>query len=120
MVQLERENTVKSVKFDRNLATLEAGPMRPKKFAQRESGSRFRFRSSDGRDIAPEEWLGMWAALYPRKYNSEHDKLIAIREPLSATHFVRIGKWKDSAETESKWKPNVASVAYPIWMQAAS
>ncbi len=119
MVPLERENTVKIVKFDPNLSTLDQGPMRPRKSAQRESGSRFRFCSSDGRDIAPEEWLGMWAALYPRKYNSEHDSLIAIREPLSAKHFERIGRWKDSAETDLKWRPNVASVAYPIWMQAA-
>jgi hypothetical protein len=121
MVQLERENTVKIVKFDPNLPTLEAGPMRPKKSAQRDSGTRFRFRSPDGRDISPEEWLRMWAALYPTsKYGAEHDKLIAKHEPLSAAYIVRIGKWKDAAEAESKWKLNVASVAYQIWMQAAS
>jgi hypothetical protein len=82
--------------------------------------SRFRFRSPDGRDIAPEEWLQMWAALFPRKYDPEHDSLIAIHEPLSAADFERIGRWKDGAETESRWKPNVASVAYLIWMQSAS
>jgi hypothetical protein len=121
MVQLEMENTVKIVKFDPSLPTLEAGPMRPKKSAQRESGSRLRFRSSDGRDIAPEEWLGMWAGLYPTsKYGAEHDKLIAKPDPLSAAYFVRIGRWKDAAHAESKWKLNVASVAYQIWMDAAS
>ena len=112
---------MKIVKFDPNLPTLEAGPMRLKKFAQRESRSRFRFRSPDGRDIAPDEWLGMWAALYPTsKYGTEHDKLIAKPEPLSAAYIVRIGRWKDAAQAESKWKPNVASVAYQIWMDAAS
>lgn len=112
---------MKIVKFDPNLPTLEAGPMRPKKSAQQGSGSRFRFRSPDGRDILPEEWLGMWAALYPTsKYGAEHDKLIENPEPLSAAYYVRIGMWKDAAEAESKWKPNVASVAYQIWMQAAS
>jgi hypothetical protein len=62
----------------------------------------------------------MWAGLYPRKYDPEHDSLITQYKSLSAADFVRIGRWKDSAETESKWKPNVASVAYQIWMQAAS
>jgi hypothetical protein len=62
----------------------------------------------------------MWAALYPPKYNSEHDSLIAKHEPLSPEDFERIGRWKDAAEAESKWTLNVASVAYQIWMQAVS
>jgi hypothetical protein len=33
--------------------------------------------------------------------------------------FRRIGKWKDSVTTEARWKPNVASVAFQIWEQAA-
>ena len=82
--------------------------------------SRLSFRSSDGRDIAPQEWLPMWAGLYPRKYDPEHDSLITKYESLSAADFERIGRWKDGAKTEGKWKPNVASVAYQIWMQAAS
>jgi len=82
--------------------------------------SLFSFRSSDGRDIAPEEWLRWWASLYPRKDNLEHNDLIAKHESLSAADFERIGRWKDGAGTEGRWKPNVASVAYQIWMQAAS
>jgi len=39
---------------------------------------------------------------------------------LSVADFVRIGKWKDRANTDAKWKTNVASVAYRIWMMAAS
>lgn len=38
---------------------------------------------------------------------------------LSAEDFRVIGKWKDNAYTEARWKPNVASVAYLIWEQAA-
>src|ERR1700716_3053421 len=82
--------------------------------------NRLRFRSSDGRDIAPDEWLRMWAALYPRRYDLGHDSLIAKNEALSAIDFERIGRWKDDAEAEGKWKPNIASVAYLIWKQAAS
>ncbi len=112
---------MKIVKFDPNLPTLALGPMRPKKLTNREIGSRFRFRSPDGRDITPEEWLRTWAALYPTsKYGAEHDKLIMEHEPLSAAYIVRIGRWKDAAETNSKWKLNVASVAFQIWMEAAS
>jgi hypothetical protein len=94
--------------------------MRPKKSAQRGSGSQFGFRSSDGRDIAPKEWLPMWAALYPRKYDHGHDSLVAKNGQLLAIDFEQIGRWKDDAEAEGKWKPNIASVAYLIWMQAAS
>jgi hypothetical protein len=37
----------------------------------------------------------------------------------SSTDFEEIGKWKDAA-IGGRWRPNVASVAYPIWMAAAS
>jgi hypothetical protein len=94
--------------------------MRPRKSAERASGSRFRFRSSDGMDIAPQEWLRTWAGLYPHHYNQAHDDLITRYGSLSAMDFERIGRWKDAANTEAKWGTNVASVAYPIWMQAAS
>jgi len=82
--------------------------------------SRFRFRSSDGRDIAPEEWLRMWADQYPSTDYAGYCELIAKHKSLSAADFVQIGKWKDGAKTEGKWKANVASVAYRIWMMAAS
>ena len=83
--------------------------------------SRFRFRSSDdGRDIAPQEWLRMWAARYLEFDDAEHNELIAKDKSLSAADFVRIGKWKDAVKTEGRWKANVASVAYRIWMLAAS
>jgi hypothetical protein len=83
--------------------------------------SRFRFRSVDGEDITPKEWLHVWAALFPSKkyYAEEYDALIANYKSLSAVDFERIGKWKDGVKTQGKWKANVASVAYEIWMQAA-
>jgi hypothetical protein len=81
--------------------------------------SRFRFRSPDGSDIAPGEWLSLWAERYPSNSYPGYAELIARHKSFSAADFERIGKWKDAAQTAAKWKPNVASVAYPIWIQAA-
>jgi hypothetical protein len=82
--------------------------------------SQFRFLSLDGKDVAPEEWLHMWADLYPSQDYAGYEELMARHKSFSGADIERIGKWKDSAKTEVKWKPNVASVAYEIWMQAAS
>jgi hypothetical protein len=81
--------------------------------------SRFRFRGLDGADIEPQEWLRVWAERYPSNDYAGYSELIAKHKSLSAEDFVQIGKWKDGVRTEGKWKPNVASVAYPIWMEAA-
>jgi hypothetical protein len=51
---------------------------------------------------------------------TEYGDLIEKHKLLSAEDFRRIGKWKDDATTEAQWKPNVASVAYLIWEQAAA
>lgn len=82
--------------------------------------SQFRFLSLDGKDVAPEEWLRMWADLYPSQDYAGYEELMALHKSFSHADIVRIGMWKDNAKTEAKWKPNVASVAYEIWMQAAS
>lgn len=82
--------------------------------------NQFRFRSLDGSDIAPQDWLNMWSDRYPSNDYAGYSELIAKHKSLSAADFALIGKWKDAAKTEGKWKPNVASVAYLIWMQAAS
>ncbi|MBI2527986.1 MAG: hypothetical protein HYV93_18625 [Candidatus Rokubacteria bacterium] len=83
--------------------------------------SRLKSRSSDdGRDIAPQEWLPVWVARDLEFDDAEHNELIAKHKSLSAADFVRIGKWKDAVKTEGRWKANVASVAYRIWMLAAS
>src|ERR1700722_17598564 len=81
--------------------------------------SKFRFRSVDGSDIAPEKWLPMWAALYPEIDFRGYDELLIKHKSFSSTDIEEIGKWKDAA-TGGRWRPNVASVAYPIWMAAAS
>lgn len=80
---------------------------------------RFRFLILDVRDGAPKEWLHAWAAQYGGYDEKEYDDLIAKHTSLSAEDFVRIGKWKDDVTTELQWRPNVASVAYLTWMQAA-
>lgn len=80
----------------------------------------FRFRSPDGSGITPEEWLRLWAERYPSKNYAGYSELIGKHKSFSAQDFEQIGKWKDAAKTDAKWKPNVASVAYPIWKQAAS
>lgn len=82
--------------------------------------NRFRFLSPDGRDVAPEEWLGIWADRYPSENYAGYEDLIARHKSFSHADIERIGRWKDNAKTERKWKPNVASVAHEIWMQAAS
>jgi len=82
--------------------------------------NQFRFRSSDGSDITPQDWLNIWSDRYPSNDYAGYSELIAKHRSLSAADFVLIGKWKDAAKTGGKWKPNVASVAYLIWMQAAS
>ena len=66
-------------------------------------------------------WLRVWAELYPEKdYDrAEYGELIANHKIFAANDFIRIGKWKDGARTESKWKANVDQVAYQILTQAA-
>jgi hypothetical protein len=82
--------------------------------------TQFDFRDEGGKTTTPERWLATWAAKYPRKDDEEHNDLMARHESLCSKDFERIGKWKDSVTKESKWKRNIASVAYEIWMQAAS
>jgi len=81
--------------------------------------TRFRFLISDVRESAPQEWLRVWAGRYKGYDEKEYRYLIDKYGSLSAEDFVRIGKWKDGVKTERQWRPNVASVAYRIWMKAA-
>ena len=67
----------------------------------------------------PQEWLRVWAGLYQGYDETEYRDLIEKHKSFSAEDFRRIGKWKDGATTQGQWKPNVASVAYLIWEQAA-
>lgn len=72
---------------------------------------------------SPEDWLRVWASIYSRDSGydeNEYRDLISKHRALTAEDFRRIGKWKDRAATEKRWKPHVASVAYEIWEQAAN
>ena len=87
---------------------------------QRQALSRFRFHDSDGRDIAPKAWLNIWAEQFPSKNYPGYEELIAKHKSFSPADIEHIGRWKDGARAKGKWKPNVATVAYLIWKQAAS
>jgi len=83
--------------------------------------SRFRFLIPAVKEVPAQEWLRTWAQQYPEIYSEEiYRDLIARHESLSAADFVQIGKWKDNAWSGRRWKANVASVAFEIWMLAAS
>lgn len=84
------------------------------------SGAGFDYRDVHRKSVTPRAWLRIWAAQYPgEKYDLEHDRLVALTQKEPAD-FERIGKWKDAASGAAKWKANVASVAYVVWMEAAS
>jgi hypothetical protein len=72
-------------------------------------------------DCTPNEWLKWWSDYYDLKEADDPDylRLIEKHESLSAEDFRLLGQWKDNAYTPARWKPNVASVAYLIWEQAA-
>jgi hypothetical protein len=81
------------------------------------------FEIVEVRVCEPYEWLDSWAAKYDdlAGYDEdEYNRLIGLaqQDNLCREYFVRIGRWKDSANTVGRWQPNVASVAYIIWLQA--
>jgi len=81
--------------------------------------SNYKFLVLVAKDCSPQEWLRVWADRYSQDDDPEYEYLIERRNSLAAEDFERIGKWKDGVKTELQWKPNVASVAYRIWMEAA-
>jgi hypothetical protein len=73
-------------------------------------------------NVAPAVWLRQWSSLYPALAGYDEEKyrdLIRRYRTLTAVDFEQLGRWKDDAGSDAKWKPNVASVAYEVWMQAA-
>lgn len=78
------------------------------------------FRNSSGRQIAGAEWLRVWSSLYPEGNYAGYEQLIAKHGTLSSSDLEQVGRWKDAARSDAKWKRNTASVAYLVWMQAAS
>lgn len=68
-------------------------------------------------------WLDTWSAEYDKSSGNdetEYTKLIELSARTTDTEgfYERIGRWKDSANSDRRWQPNVASVAYPIWQVA--
>jgi hypothetical protein len=81
------------------------------------------FKILEVRECDPATWLAFWAAKYDGSSGfdeEEYRRLITLakQESFPAKFFERIGRWKDSANTDRRWQPNVASVAYIIWRQA--
>ncbi len=79
----------------------------------------FKFRILSLTECEPKEWLEEWAAQYTGYDDNEHKKLCdEYKNPLP-DYFVRIGKWKERIKNaaDNRWRENVASVAYVIWMQ---
>ncbi len=83
--------------------------------------SNFNFRILELKNTTAAGWLQSWSDRYDRENDDEKEyrRLIENWRSLSSEDFEAVGKWKDGAFKGDKWKPNVASVAYPIWMQAA-
>lgn len=78
-----------------------------------------RFRDVNGRDIDGASWLQVWSRRYPEGDYSGYEELISKHVQFSAGDIERVGRWKDAAKTDAKWKLNTASVAYSVWMSAA-
>lgn len=88
--------------------------------------SQFRFQTQEWKISRPQDWVQVWADRYDR-FNSDNDDregyeyLIGHCESPPKEYFERMGQWKDGAYKQpSKWRENVASVAYLIWMEAAN
>src|ERR1017187_2888079 len=81
----------------------------------------FRFQVLEMRPSTPLEWLTRWKKRYEDEIKDDPEyRALIERHPLSsADDFRRVGKWKDGATTAGRWRPNVASVAFPIWERAA-
>jgi hypothetical protein len=78
---------------------------------------RLRFVGPDELSVQPEEWLRLWAGRFPTEKYPGYEELIAKAPQFAASDFKEIGKWKDAARSPTKWRSNVASVAFDIWQQ---
>jgi hypothetical protein len=86
--------------------------------------SHFKYQVLELRNSEPQEWIDKWSSRFVISSRDSYDeatyeKLIEKHESLEAEDFIEMGKWKDNARAEGKWKANVASVAYLIWLKAA-
>ncbi|HLI62367.1 MAG TPA: hypothetical protein VKV05_03125 [Terriglobales bacterium] len=82
--------------------------------------NQFTFLYPQLQEIDPKKWVSRWAAHYDGYDDDDYWRLIHKQGPLSYEDFELMGRWKDNAPKGSdKWKPNVAMVAYDVWMEAA-
>jgi hypothetical protein len=80
------------------------------------------FRSPDGDDISGRDWFGTWGFVMPGRDERVYQRLMlaAKKGPLKPEDFELIGRWKDAAWTDGRWKPHVASVAFNTWQAIAN
>ncbi len=84
-----------------------------------------KFRILTMPETNPPEWLARWVAQFDLLYaddNKKYLELIAKHRNFSGEDFRQIGMWKDgvaAAARETKYKKNVAMVAFAIWEEAA-
>jgi hypothetical protein len=81
----------------------------------------FSFQLTGARSCNAREWLDHWERKYPsEKYDEKkYDYLIGRVGVLSSEDLILLGRWKDAAWSEKKWRPNVAMVAFPAWMDVS-
>jgi hypothetical protein len=79
------------------------------------------FRSPEDLDISGRDWFDIWGFVVPGRDERVYQRLIraAKQGSLKAEDFELMGRWKDGAWTEGRWKPHVASVAYNTWKEIA-
>lgn len=82
------------------------------------------YTDADDRAIPAADWLRLWSAAYDVGDEPEYAELISRHPAFSPADFEKLGQWKDAAlptaaGPSGRWKPNVASVAYLIWMDIA-
>ena len=67
-------------------------------------------------------WVSEWEREYPvARYDEKYYNLLIQKAgSLSSDDFIVMGRWKDDAWTEGRWKPNVAMVAFPAWVAAST
>lgn len=86
---------------------------------------KFVFRNLKIPETTPHEWLTHWAGQYEQE-NSDEKKyrtLISKYSQYCEEDFRQIGMWKDGVTEQARatrWKENVASVAFLIWERVAA
>jgi hypothetical protein len=82
----------------------------------------FDFRTKVGERCDASAWIDEWEREYPSNQYDEkyYGVLIEKAGSLSSADFIIMGRWKDDAWTEGRWRPNVASVAFPAWIAASA